>query len=209
MTEHAPSPARRAHRLFARARLVALPLTLPLTLVLALSGCASDPLSAGLDDPSGLDLLAGVETRGDLPSLNADIIARTNAYRAQEGAPRLRRNAELQAAAQAFAARYAANPGERAAWGHEFGGDTPLERATAAGYAGRCLAENLGWRAVRGPIERMHPIDEKMVTGWIESAGHRRNLVNSRYDEIGVGSASYQYNGMRWVVAVQLFGCSS
>ena len=57
-------------------------------------------------------------------------------------------------------------------------GSTMTSRAAAAGYAYSRLAENLA----AGP-----PNPEEVVAGWMNSPGHRSNILNCALREIGVG----------------------
>lgn len=141
-------------------------------------------------------------------AIDAKIVEQTNAYRQQHDAQELRVDAALQKAAQGFADYYAANPGRRIFWGHEYGGSDPLSRAQAAGFEGRCVGENLGWQGTTGSLASLGALDEKFMQGWIESRSHRRNLQTKKFDVIGVGSAVFRKDDMLWVVSVQMFGCS-
>lgn len=79
-------------------------------------------------------------------------------------------------------------------------GSKPWDRAETAGYESRFVGENIaaGQRSAQA-----------VVTGWINSPGHRANMLNSDYNEIGVGhyflendTGSTNYNHY-WT---QLFG---
>ena len=56
---------------------------------------------------------------------------------------------------------------------------SPAQRADAVGYNYRLLGENIG-RSL-GP--------DAMVRAWMDSPPHRRNIVNGRFREIGLGVA--------------------
>ena len=56
---------------------------------------------------------------------------------------------------------------------------SPAQRATSAGYDYRYLGENIGQGL--GP--------DAMFKAWMNSDGHRRNIVNGRFREIGIGVA--------------------
>lgn len=47
---------------------------------------------------------------------------------------------------------------------------------------------------------------DAVVDAWMESPTHRANIMNSDYEEIGVGSAKGIYNGHDTIFVVQLFG---
>lgn len=51
--------------------------------------------------------------------------------------------------------------------------------------------------------------DEVLVQGWMESSGHRENILNSRYKEIGVAVGKGILEGKETWLAVQHFGLPS
>ena len=71
-------------------------------------------------------------------------------------------------------------------------GGSVSERATAAGYAWTGIAENIG----QGDIT-----PETMMNLWMDSAGHRTNILNAAYTELGVG-----INDSGLTLWVQVFG---
>ena len=60
-----------------------------------------------------------------------------------------------------------------------------VDRLTSTGYLGRVrswlVGENLAW----GSGSRSTP--RETVVGWMNSPGHRHNMLNSRFREIGIG----------------------
>lgn len=136
----------------------------------------------------------------DIPTAEVAIIERTNAFRANHGLGRVTTNAQLTAAARAYAKKLAAH-GELT---HTLNGTTASGRARAAGYSYCQIAENLaiiydstGFTA--------HEYAKRAVTGWEGSPGHRKNMLMPHVTEIGVGVARGTTNDPRYV-AVQLFG---
>lgn len=130
-------------------------------------------------------------------------LARTlvNKTRAAEGLTALSTSAVLQAAAQAHAGDMAA----RDFYAHETPeGATPRDRYLAAGGgAWHFVAENIA-RCTRcdpstapGMIRRFH-------TGWLESPGHRKNILRRGAETFGFGIAS---RGIT-TYAVQMFAGS-
>lgn len=65
-------------------------------------------------------------------------------------------------------------------------GTTAGQRIAAAGYAWRAWAEN---------IAAGQPDAASVVQGWMSSAGHRTNILNPGYTDIGVGLA-YSASGV-------------
>src|SRR6185312_9662732 len=84
---------------------------------------------------------------------------------------------------------------------HTADGRDPGERARAAGYDYCDLAENIA-------LEEGYP-DERLarqfMAGWEASPGHRRNLLDDKVTETGVGVARVS-GAIRRYFAVQVFG---
>lgn len=47
---------------------------------------------------------------------------------------------------------------------------------------------------------------EEVVRGWMSSEAHKANILNSKFQEVGIATYSGQLNGVSTVVTVQLFG---
>jgi len=120
-------------------------------------------------------------------SVTAEVVRLTNLERATAGCAALHVDQRLTAAAQGHSADMAT----RNYFAHDTPeGKTPWDRAKAAGYADPS-AENIamGYRT---------PAD--VVTGWMNSPGHRANILNCASHAIGIG---YDQRGFYWT---QLFG---
>jgi uncharacterized protein YkwD len=65
------------------------------------------------------------------------------------------------------------------------GGATPAQRIAAGGYPreGATVGENLAWG------EESAAAPAGIVEGWMESPGHRANVLRPEYTEIGIGLA--------------------
>lgn len=105
-----------------------------------------------------------------------------NAARIGQGLPPLRLNVRLNLAAQ----RYAEQLQKRGELSHTLDGRTPHERIQATGYLPRATAEN---------IAQGQPTPERVMQAWMDSPSHRRNVLNRRHEEIGLGRS-----GAFWVV---------
>jgi uncharacterized protein YkwD len=122
-------------------------------------------------------------------------IAETNTQRAQNGLPALTFNAKLAAAAQAkvadmFAKQY---------FEHESPtGVGPGDLADTVGYAYIAVGENLAL----GNFDD----DADLVQAWMDSPGHRANILNDGYREIGVAVGKGVFEGHTTWLAVQEFG---
>lgn len=109
-------------------------------------------------------------------SLADQVVYLTNLERAQEGLPPLKANPLLQQAAQAHAEAMAKND----FFDHNdpTTGTRPGDRITAAGYAWISVAENIaaGDDTAAG-----------VMAGWMNSPGHRANILSPTVVELGVG----------------------
>ena len=105
-----------------------------------------------------------------------------NAERARHGLPRLKLNKKLSAAARL----HAHDMVRRDYFAHDsLGGGTFVDRIRRSGYlkgAGRwSVGENLAW----GSNERSAP--QAITAMWMDSAGHRANILSPEFREIGIG----------------------
>ncbi len=126
-----------------------------------------------------------------LPAVVVDL---TNEQRAVNAAPALTRSAILDAAAALKAADMAKN----SYFSHDSPtGVTPWHWFSEAGYPFVHAGENLA----------VYFTDSnEVVDAWMASPGHRANIVNADYREIGIGTARGKYNGFDTIFVVQLFG---
>lgn len=158
-------------------------------------------LSAGAADAQiRPQRMPGFQTVEPVPTdVEADIIDRTNAFRAEQGLGSLSESAVLTQEARDFAGYLARTGG----LSHEADGRSPADRARAAGYDYCELAENL---AFEDGVSFFHsdPAAD-LMRGWEASPSHRRNLLDPAYVDIGVGVAQAS-NGRTRYVAVQVFG---
>lgn len=129
----------------------------------------------------------------DLFSYEARTVYLTNLERRKAGRPPLRWNRELTLASRWFAWDSVAN--RPYGWiGHEDSlGGYPGNRALDWGYLGGAGAENAGWASYLLP-------PEEAVRMWMESSGHRDNLLNPSHQEIGVGYYSLGARGSTYMV---------
>ena len=74
----------------------------------------------------------------------------------------------------------------------------PADLAKTVGYAYIVVGENLALGDFGG--------DAKLVDAWMASPGHRANILNSHYQEIGVAVGKGMYEGRQTWLAVQSFG---
>lgn len=123
-----------------------------------------------------------------------DIIAQTNDQRGKNGLNALRRNEQLTVAAQMKGQDMLA----KGYWAHVSpDGKEPWFFINSAGYNYTRAGENLA-RDFRDSIS--------VVNAWMDSPGHRANLLNANYQDIGVSVVSGPFNGYEAVIVVQMFG---
>lgn len=70
--------------------------------------------------------------------------------------------------------------------------------ASDVGYDFILIGENIALGNFNG--------DKALVQAWMDSPGHRANILNTRYTEIGIGAEKGKYNGKEVWLAVQIFG---
>lgn len=110
------------------------------------------------------------------------VLCETNNRRSAAGLQPLKRNDQLDAAARA----HARDMVDRGYFDHHSPeGDSPTDRAAAHGYvASGCCGENI----YTGPDHA-----QAAVEGWMDSAGHRANILSEGYQEMGVGIVGTMY----------------
>ncbi|NUP40131.1 MAG: stress protein [Streptomyces sp.] len=117
--------------------------------------------------------------------------ALTNAERAAAGLPPLAPDPNLTVAAQ----RHSEDMVARDFYSHTAPeGSQPWDRAAAAGCRHRGIGENIAC-GQRTPSE--------VVRGWMDSPGHRANILKPEFSHIGIGYATGSRAGTYWT---QLFG---
>lgn len=87
------------------------------------------------------------------------------------------------------------------------GGSTPGQRMAAAGYSftgSWAWAENIAWASTRAPAGLQ---DEVLLlhTNLMNSSGHRTNILNDTYREIGIGFEVGQYGSYEGAFVTQNF----
>jgi len=139
-----------------------------------------------------------------IEAIEQTIAEQTNAYRQREGLEPLLRDEHLQKAANAYA-HFMARTGE---YGHKVDGQTPAQRVGQAGYDHCIVRENIAFVEFPGnPTAK--EIADRLLSGWISSAGHRKNLKARYVTGLGIGVASSDAKGLPRGVwryyAVQVF----
>ncbi|MFF2365381.1 CAP domain-containing protein [Streptomyces sp. NPDC058122] len=107
----------------------------------------------------------------------ARVVALVNSERAKAGCSPLALNAKLSQAAQAHSADMASH-NTMSHTGSD--GSDPGQRITRAGYLWSSYGENVAYG---------YSTPEQVMAGWMASAGHKRNILDCGFKEIGVGVA--------------------
>ncbi len=127
------------------------------------------------------------------------VVERSNAFRQSQGVAPVAPERALTAAAQAFAAYMARTDN----YGHEADGREPSQRAQAQGYSYCMVAENIAMQYSSLGFDT-EELARGLVQGWIDSPGHRHNLLAPEATDIGVGISRSANSGRYY--AVQMFG---
>ena len=115
------------------------------------------------------------------------VLELTNAERARAGLPPLAISTQLTEAAQQYSDVLATD----ACFAHTCGPVPEMaQRDAQAGYT--------GWTAIGENIAAGYPSPEEVVAGWMASPGHRANILNPDYRELGVGLAAGGKYGAYW-----------
>lgn len=132
------------------------------------------------------DFLAAI-----IPDVLIDL---TNDDRVTNGLARLQHNPTLTYAAQLKANHMAAE----GYFSHDSpSGVTPWHWFIESGYQFSAAGENLA----------VHFSDsDEVEEAWMNSPGHRANILNSNFTEIGIATARGRYEGYNTIFVVQLFG---
>lgn len=136
------------------------------------------------------------ETENPQSFLTKDgVIKWTNNQRVKYGLPPLTENQKLDEMAKAkvedmFLEQYFAHQSPT--------GTGVGDLAKTFGYNFIVIGENLALGGYKD--------DEALVQAWMDSTGHRENILNNRYQEIGVSVEKGTYEGITTWLAVQHFG---
>lgn len=164
-----------------RRRIIAA-ITLAIILASAARSYAQEggPAPAGVGSPfsANLPIVVGPAPTPTQPLVTAEaqsVLDATNAERVAAGCPALTLNAKLSQAAQLHAQDMLLN---------DFFSHTGSDGAT---IGTRVTRQGYHWRRVGENIAAGYPTASSTVEGWMSSPGHRQNLLNCSYTEMGVG----------------------
>lgn len=124
-----------------------------------------------------------------------------NRQRVAHGLPRLREHRALHRAAS----RYARLMVARRFFDHVSpAGSTPAQRIKRTSYLSHTRAWSIGENIAWGSGGAATPA--RIVTSWMRSAGHRANILNGTFREIGIGIALGSPSGGSGATYVNDFG---
>ena len=118
------------------------------------------------------------------------VIDRPNDERLTFALKPLKANPQLMEAAR----KHAENMAKQDKLEHVLDEKTPSDRTKAAGYKSGFVGENIAWNQKDA---------KEVLTGWMDSEGHRDNILKKEYTEIGVAVAKNAKGEPYWV---QVFG---
>lgn len=104
--------------------------------------------------------------------IEAAIFDLVNQERRSRGIPAVSRNVKLDRVARNYAQLMAS----RNQMGHFVGGTNPGQRITAGGYRWLRYGEN---------VARGYRTAQAVMNGWMNSDGHRANILNPRFIDLG------------------------
>ncbi|MBL3666353.1 CAP domain-containing protein [Streptomyces sp. M2CJ-2] len=107
----------------------------------------------------------------------AEVVELVNAERGKAGCSPVKVNATLTEAAQNHSEDMAASR-NMSHTGSD--GSSPADRITRAGYSWSTYGENVAYG---------YSTPEQVMAGWMSSPGHKENILNCAFEEIGVGLA--------------------
>ena len=154
-------------------------------IALVLGSVAAGPAAAAADDPCADTKLT--PSSDNLDRIRAATVCLLNVERARQGLPPLRGNEHLSKAAQ----KYSAKMVRGRFFSHVCPDGSTLKSRVRKGtrYLNTSvrdwsLGENLAWgsRSLSTPLAT--------VRAWMRSSGHRENILNARFRDIGVGVAT-------------------
>ena len=146
------------------------------------------------------------ERQTELIALERQVAELTNAERASHGLPSLRYDLAIAEIARSHSDNMLA----RRALEHRLDGKGPTDRALANGY--NCRRNLGGGKYEYGLSENIHyssgygksKVAEQIVDGWMQSPGHRKNILDLHATRIGVGIA---YAGSTWYATQNFSTC--
>ena len=133
----------------------------------------------------------------DVDAMKQDIVDRTNALRRENGIAALTTNDKLMQAAQVRADEMAANT----VYSHTRPDGRKYTTVTDCKYIGENIQLIGEWQMSNTSLPAA------AIDGWQNSTAHLKNMLNTRYGEIGIGLSQGTVMGEPYWYCVQLFLC--
>lgn len=149
-----------------------------------------EPSEVGTYDPT---------KKPDLNEVEQQIVERTNAFRKEQDRESVKVDQTLTQTANEFA-QFMARTDK---YGHHADGRSPSERAKSQGYEMCMISENIAYQFKTTGFAT-EELAKAFVTGWKNSPGHRKNMLEKHVTETGVGVAQSESTGVFY--AVQMSG---
>ncbi|BBH68517.1 hypothetical protein ACTI_52020 [Actinoplanes sp. OR16] len=119
-------------------------------------------------------------------SVAAEILRLVNTERQAAGCDGLTTESRLEAAAQ----KHSQLQADQNTMSHQLPGEASMgDRVTAEGYR---------WRSVGENVAAGYTSAESVMEGWMNSPGHKANILNCGYEQLGVGLASSSSGTKYW-----------
>ncbi len=114
------------------------------------------------------------------------VVNLTNAERKKQGLSDLKPQSKL----MQIARQHAANMAKQNKLDHELDGKNVMDRLKETGYVLSRVGENIAWNQKNPTMA---------VTGWMNSEGHRQNILTPEFQDIGVAVARNGKGERFWV----------
>jgi uncharacterized protein YkwD len=146
----------------------------------------------GMEVPDDEVIAACDETPTRITGAQAELFRLHNSERAEHGVAPLCWRTELANAAES----HSEDMMERDYYSHDTPeGMSPSERTRSHGYPSQMVAENIHLRQISGVSESNMRDLENVVEDWMDSPGHRRNILDPGLREVGMGVAIGKHGG--------------
>ncbi len=149
-------------------------------------------------EPLELDIELEIDHEDEFALTRQGIINHTNKQRINNGLPPLRENSQLNLTADLKSKDMDEN---RYFSHYSPTGEGVGDLARRVGYDYIFLGENLALGNFRS--------DKVVVEAWMASPGHRKNILNPDYEEIGISVVKTYFRGPSAWIAIQHFGSPS
>ena len=156
---------------------------------------SNTPIISAQSSSTKTEISPNIESIGVEGISNYDIIKLTNIERQKKGVKILKENSLLDKIAKErledmFRQGYFEHISPQ--------GTSVSDIAKTDGYDYLLIGENIALGNFKSSVQ--------LVTAWMESPGHKENILNPQFLEIGVFAKEGSYNGTNMIIGVQIFG---